>query len=211
MNIWTSLKRLIILSWGYGIVMMRLKDGFYMELEMKHINVYSITDHEDKRGWEIDSAKAMKEKAMAPHSSIFAWKIPWLEEAGRLQSMGSLRVGHDWSDLATAAAAAEQWLKLLFAEKHRLSFIEPIFAWNVPLVSLIFLKRSLVFPILLFSSMLGASVRNSAHGKGHEEGSLAYAKMWSSLRKPPFPSIYPQNQSPLRGALPHNRFSQRRS
>ena len=35
-----------------------------------------------------------------------------------------------------------------------LSFIEPIFAWNVPLVSLIFLKRSLVFPILLFSSIL---------------------------------------------------------
>ena len=34
-----------------------------------------------------------------------------------------------------------------------LSFIEPIFAWNFPLVSLIFLKRSLVFPILLFSSM----------------------------------------------------------
>ena len=34
-----------------------------------------------------------------------------------------------------------------------LSFIEPIFAWNVPLVSLIFLKRSLVFPILLFSSI----------------------------------------------------------
>ena len=35
-----------------------------------------------------------------------------------------------------------------------LSFIEPIFAWNVPLVSLIFLKRSLVFPILLFSSII---------------------------------------------------------
>ena len=34
-----------------------------------------------------------------------------------------------------------------------LSFIEPIFAWNVPLVSLIFLKRSLVFPLLLFSSI----------------------------------------------------------
>ena len=34
-----------------------------------------------------------------------------------------------------------------------LSFIEPIFAWNVPLVSLIFLKRSLVFPFLLFSSI----------------------------------------------------------
>ena len=34
--------------------------------------------------------------AMAPHSSTFAWKIPWTEELGRLQSMGSLRVGHDW-------------------------------------------------------------------------------------------------------------------
>ena len=36
------------------------------------------------------------EKEMAPHSSILAWKIPWAEEPGRLQSMGSLRVGHDW-------------------------------------------------------------------------------------------------------------------
>ena len=36
------------------------------------------------------------EKAMAPHSSTLAWKIPWTEEPGRLQSMGSLRVGHDW-------------------------------------------------------------------------------------------------------------------
>ena len=35
------------------------------------------------------------EKAMATHSSTRAWKIPWVEEAGRLQSMGSLRVGHD--------------------------------------------------------------------------------------------------------------------
>ena len=33
---------------------------------------------------------------MASHSTTLAWKIPWMEEAGRLQSMGSLRVGHDW-------------------------------------------------------------------------------------------------------------------
>ena len=37
------------------------------------------------------------EKARAPHSSALAWKIPWAEEPGRLQSMGSLRVGHDWA------------------------------------------------------------------------------------------------------------------
>ena len=36
-------------------------------------------------------------KAMAPHSSTLAWKIPWTEEPGRLQSMGSLRVGLDWA------------------------------------------------------------------------------------------------------------------
>ena len=34
---------------------------------------------------------------MAPHSSTLAWKIPWTEEPGSLQSMGSLRVGHDWA------------------------------------------------------------------------------------------------------------------
>ena len=35
------------------------------------------------------------EKELAPHSSTLAWKIPWTEEPGRLQSMGSQRVGHN--------------------------------------------------------------------------------------------------------------------
>ena len=39
----------------------------------------------------------MSEKAMAPHSSTLAWNIPGMEEPGRLQSMGSLRAGHDWA------------------------------------------------------------------------------------------------------------------
>jgi len=39
---------------------------------------------------------------MATHSSVLAWRIPWTEKPGRLQSMGSHRVGHDWSDLAAA-------------------------------------------------------------------------------------------------------------
>ena len=38
------------------------------------------------------------EKAMAPHFSTLAWKIPWTEEPGRLQSMGSLRVRHELCD-----------------------------------------------------------------------------------------------------------------
>ena len=41
-------------------------------------------------GWED-----LLEKEMAIHSSTIAWKIPWTEEPGRLQSMGSQRVGHD--------------------------------------------------------------------------------------------------------------------
>ena len=43
-----------------------------------------------KSGLEINM-----EKAMAPHSSTLAWKIPWTEEHGRLQSKGSLGLGHD--------------------------------------------------------------------------------------------------------------------
>ena len=41
-------------------------------------------------GWED-----LLEKEMSTHSSILAWKIPWMEEYGRLQFMGSQRVGHD--------------------------------------------------------------------------------------------------------------------
>ena len=43
-------------------------------------------------------------KEMATHSSVFAWRIPGMGELGGLPSMGSHRVGHDWSDLAAAAA-----------------------------------------------------------------------------------------------------------
>ena len=44
------------------------------------------------------------EKAMAAHSSVLAWRIPGTGEPGGLPSMGSQRVGHDWSDFAAAAA-----------------------------------------------------------------------------------------------------------
>ena len=44
------------------------------------------------------------EKEMATHSSVLAWRIPWMGEPGGLPSMGSHRVRHDWSDLAAAVA-----------------------------------------------------------------------------------------------------------
>ena len=48
---------------------------------------------------------------MATHSSVLACRIPWTEEPGGLPSMGSHRVGHDWSDLAAAAATLMEGYK----------------------------------------------------------------------------------------------------
>ena len=52
------------------------------------------------------------EKEMATHSSVLAWRIPGTGEPGGLPSMGSHRVGHDWSDLAAAAAKDTVWIHL---------------------------------------------------------------------------------------------------
>ena len=52
------------------------------------------------------------EKAMAPHSSVLAWRIPETGEPGGLPSMGSHRVRHDWSDLEAAADSGQERFKL---------------------------------------------------------------------------------------------------
>ena len=49
------------------------------------------------------------EKEMATHSTVLAWRIPGTEEPSGLPSMGSHRVGHDWSDLAAAAGLCSLW------------------------------------------------------------------------------------------------------
>ena len=56
---------------------------------VKHLPTMRETQ-DQSLGWEDPL-----EKEMTTHSSILAWKIPWTEEPGRLQSMGSQRVGHD--------------------------------------------------------------------------------------------------------------------
>ena len=63
------------------------------EEELKSL-VMKVKDESEKVGLKLNIQKTM-EKAMAPHSSTLAWKIPWTEELSRLQSMGSIRVGHD--------------------------------------------------------------------------------------------------------------------
>ena len=58
---------------------------------------FNILNLHRQLGIQIGKARIVLEKAMAPHSSTLAWKIPWMEEPGRLQSIGLLRVGHDWT------------------------------------------------------------------------------------------------------------------
>ena len=50
----------------------------------------------ETRVWSLGQEDTL-EKEMATHSSILAWKIPWTEESGGLQSMGVQRIGHDWA------------------------------------------------------------------------------------------------------------------
>ena len=59
---------------------------------------------------------------MAPHSSILAWKISWMEEPGELQSMGSLRVRHDW---------VTSWLHFPALEKE-MATQSSVLAWRIP-------------------------------------------------------------------------------
>ena len=57
-----------------------------------------MQETQDTQVWSLGQEDPLEE-GMATHASIFTWKIPWTEEPGGLQSMGSQRVRHDWRDL----------------------------------------------------------------------------------------------------------------
>ena len=82
-------------------------------------------------GWEDPL-----EKGMATHSSTLAWKIPWTEEPGRLQSMGSQRVRHDWAtslSLFTFMHWRRKWQPIpvfLPGESHRQRSLEGYSTWG---------------------------------------------------------------------------------
>ena len=63
---------------------------------------------------------------MAPHSSTLAWKIPWTEKPGRLQSMGSLRVGHDW------ATSLSLFTFHFHASEKEMATHSSVRAWRIP-------------------------------------------------------------------------------
>ena len=64
---------------------------------IKHYEKHSENNNEQATLSIYNFVVCNSEKAMAPHSSTLAWKITWTEDPGGLQSMGSLRVGHNWA------------------------------------------------------------------------------------------------------------------
>ena len=70
--------------------------------------------------------EAPAEKAMAPHSSTLAWKIPWTEEPGRLQSTGSLGVGHD------SATSLSLFTFHFNALEKEMATHSSVLAWRIP-------------------------------------------------------------------------------
>ena len=63
---------------------------------------------------------------MAPHSSTLAWKIPWMEESGRLQSMGLLRVGHN------RATSLSLFTFHFCALEKEMATHSSVLAWRIP-------------------------------------------------------------------------------
>ena len=74
-----------------------MKRNAFKSVLMRWMNLEPITQNEvsQKEKDKYHILMHILEKAMAPHSSTLAWKIPWMEERGRLLYMRSLRVGHD--------------------------------------------------------------------------------------------------------------------
>ena len=114
------------------------------------------------------------EKAMAPHSGTLAWKIPWMEEPSRLQSMGSLRVGHDW------ATSLSLFTFMYWRRKWQCT---SMLAWRIP---------GTVEPgELLFMGL---------HRVGHDWSDLTAAAAGLKHTRPPCPSLTPgvyPNSCPL--------------
>ena len=86
------------------------------------------------------------EKDMATHCSVLAWRIPGTGEPGGLPSMGSHRVGHDWSNLAAAAAAAHCYRLIPLVK-----LVHPLV--SVTLLALIFSLNTLHYLLFLYLSL----------------------------------------------------------
>ena len=107
-----------------------------LALCIKWLQYWNFSVSPSNEYWELISFRLfVSEKAMATHSSVLAWRIPESAEPGGLPPMGSHRVGHDWSDLAAAAAAFPYLLQfpsqlLIFYYFLSISYHGPFPLWS---------------------------------------------------------------------------------
>ena len=78
----------------YSLVLQDFPGGRWWQMTCRQM-VKHLSTMRETRVWSLGQEDRL-EKEMATYSSTLAWKIPWMEEPGWLQSMGSQRVGHDW-------------------------------------------------------------------------------------------------------------------
>ena len=97
------------------------------------------------QGWED-----LLEKEMGTHSSILAWKTPWLEEPGKLQFMGSQRVGHDWATSLHLIFTFifKQYIECFIWDLLWLEICPVIFSISLPpLIKCIYVRTYYILPI----------------------------------------------------------------
>ena len=147
-------------NWGFPVLWPLLSFPYLLAVE------YSILTASSFRSW--NSSAGIQSIPLA----LFIVMLPKVYVNSRSRMSGfrwvitPLWLSESWRSFLYYSSVYSCHLILIFSASVRfiqfLSFIVSIFVWNVPLVSLIFLKRSLVFPILLFSSVsLHCSLRNA--------------------------------------------------
>ena len=99
--------------------------GFQVELVVKNLPANS---GDKKDAGLIPGSEDPLEKKMATHPSIFAWRIPCTEEPGQPQSIGSQRVGYDWSDLTHTYTNAYLYIKHVWKETYQ---VDILYLWKI--------------------------------------------------------------------------------
>ena len=92
--------------------------------------VKNLPAMQDTQAWSL-SQEDLLEKEMATHSSVLAWRTPGTGEPGGLPSMGSHRVGHDWSDLAAAAWRGDERASICCAQQLCTRVCPKCFMWAI--------------------------------------------------------------------------------
>ena len=123
---------------------------------------------------------------MAAHSSILAWRIPWTEERGRLYSMGSQRVGHDWATSVSlcmkCSLGISNFLEEISSVSHSIVFLYSLH-WSLrraflSLLAILWNSKAFKCLYLSFSHLLFASLLFTAICKSSSDNHFAFLQFF---------------------------------